>query len=144
MSIEPRTKLRAVLDSNVYVSGFIDSRGASYRIWRQAVARGYCLLVSPSIVNEVGSVLRRKFGFDESSILRNLKSIAGTAELVVPTARLTVFHGKEESDNRILECAIAGNADLIVSGDSDLRNLRVFRGIPIVRPADAARIFDPS
>ena len=38
---------------------------------------------------------------------------------------------RDESDNRILECAVAGKADLIVSGDHHLQRLRVFEGIGI-------------
>ena len=44
-----------------------------------------------------------------------------------------------EDDNRILECAVAGKADLIVSGDRDLQRLKVYNNIPIIRPIDALR-----
>jgi len=47
---------------------------------------------------------------------------------------------RDEDDNRVLECAVAGRADLIVSGDRDLTELKSFRGIGIVRPADFDRI----
>jgi predicted nucleic acid-binding protein len=43
---------------------------------------------------------------------------------------------KDEADNRILECAVAGNADFIVSGDRHLLSLKEFRDIPIVRAAE--------
>ena len=46
---------------------------------------------------------------------------------------------KNPPDNRILECAIAGHADVIVSGDRHLRKLKSYKGIPIVRPVDFRR-----
>jgi predicted nucleic acid-binding protein len=42
-------------------------------------------------------------------------------------------------DDRIVESAVAGNADLIVSGDRHLTKLKTFEGIGIVRPADFLR-----
>jgi uncharacterized protein len=42
----------------------------------------------------------------------------------------------DADDNRILECAVAGGSECIVSGDSDLLGLGKFRGITIQRPAE--------
>jgi predicted nucleic acid-binding protein len=67
------------------------------------------------------------------------KVLVRLAEIVVPRQAATVFTGAQEADNRILECAVAGNADLIVSGDRDLRRLEVYQNIAIVRPVDALR-----
>jgi len=44
------------------------------------------------------------------------------------------------NDNRILECAVAGHASLIVSGDRHLRKLKSYKGIGIVTPTDFRRI----
>jgi predicted nucleic acid-binding protein len=51
---------------------------------------------------------------------------------------IEVIHD-DPPDNRILECAIAGQADLIVSGDRHLLKLKSYQGIPIVRPVDFRR-----
>ena len=42
----------------------------------------------------------------------------------------------DADDNRVLECAVAGGSDTIVTGDDDLLRLGTFRGIEIVRVAD--------
>jgi predicted nucleic acid-binding protein len=56
------------------------------------------------------------------------------AEVVKPSEKLCLL--EDEADNRILECAVAGNADFIVSGDRHLLSLKEFRDIPIVRAAE--------
>ena len=139
MSIAKNRNLRIVLDSNVYVSAFNRSNGVPFRIWQLALNRHCALLVSPAIVGEIAGVLRRRFGWDEPRLIRRMKLLTALAEIISPPFTLTVFSGTMEADNRILECAVAGKADLIVSGDGDLQRLKVYEKIPIIRPADALR-----
>jgi putative PIN family toxin of toxin-antitoxin system len=134
-----RAELRVVLDTNVYVSAFARLQGPPFGIWNQALRRSYVLLVSPAILAEVGGVLRSKFLWDDGQVVRRLKLVAKVAEIITPRADLDAVP-EDDDDNRILECAVAGNADLIVSGDQHLRRLRSFRGIAIVRPTDFQRI----
>lgn len=139
MNSVPRTDLQIVLDTNVYISAFTNSQGVPFRVWRQAICRSYKLLVSPPIVAELAGVLRRRFDWDDARVIRRIKLLTAVAEIVTPAVVLTVFKGVQEADNRILECAIAGHADLIVSGDRDLLRLKAYNGITIVRPVDALR-----
>jgi uncharacterized protein len=138
MSTAGSAGLRVVLDTNIYVSAFSHRRGAPFYIWLQAVEGRYALLISPPIVAEIARVLRRKFLWDDTRIVHVVKFIAKVAEIVTPEAPLRVI--EDEADNRILECAVAGRADLIVSGDHHLSRLKSFRGIGIIRPVDFQRI----
>ena len=52
------------------------------------------------------------------------------AELVAPRKRLAVLD--DEPDNRILECAVTGSADIIVTGDRAMLDLRAYQGIRIL------------
>ena len=67
-----------------------------------------------------------------------LKLLAKVADIVMPTAALQVIK-EDDDDNRILECAVAGKADLIVSNDHHLRRLKTYEGIGIVHPIDFRR-----
>ncbi|MGA3026580.1 MAG: PIN domain-containing protein [Bryobacteraceae bacterium] len=78
------------------------------------------------------------FEWDGGNIVHRLKLLAKIAEIVVPGIRLQVV-AADPDDDRILECAVAGAADLIVSGDHHLNRLKSFRGIGIVRPVDFLR-----
>jgi predicted nucleic acid-binding protein len=91
------------------------------------------------LASELGDVLRRDFGWDDNRIQSELRAIARVAEVVQPRIKLQVVTA-DPDDDRVLECAVAGNADLIVSNDRHLRNLGSFRDIAIVTGADFRRI----
>lgn len=132
------TGLRAVLDTNVYVSTFSYPRSMPWRVWRQALQRRYQLLLSPAIIREVARILREDFHWEEARLRRRLKLLVRVGELVTPQHPLHVITN-DPDDNRILECAVEGQANLIVSGDRDLRRLKLYQGIPIVTPTDFLR-----
>ncbi len=92
-------------------------------------------------MRELANVLRRYLGWSEPAIVSRLKLMAKLAEIVNPKMRLKEIV-EDDDDNRILECALAGKADLIISGDNHLLRLRAFRGIAIVRPRDFLRMFE--
>ena len=142
MTTATANKLRVVLDTNVYFSAFTHHRGPPFRIWQGAVNRSFILLASPAILREIAGVLREDLQWQDEDIVAYLKLVARIAEIVNPKITLQVI-GEEPTDDRILECALAGAADLIVSGDHHLRKLKSFRNIGIVRPSDFLRILGP-
>jgi putative PIN family toxin of toxin-antitoxin system len=130
--------LKAVVDTNVYISAFLHPERPIFQIVQQAVEQRYRLLISPAIVNEVGRVLRETFGLEEKVRLYRLKALVKSAEIINPEMTLDVIR-EDPPDNRILECVVEGRANLIVSGDRHLRGLKIYQGIPIVRPIDFLR-----
>ena len=130
--------LRVVVDTNVYISAFLHPERSIFQIVQQAAEHRYRLLISPAIVNEVGRVLREHFSLEEMVTIRRLKALTKAAEIVNPQLTLDVIR-EDPPDNRILECAVEGRAHLIVSGDRHLRHLKIYQGIPIVRPTDFLR-----
>lgn len=130
--------MRAVLDTNVLLSAFIRSRGRVTPLWLAAKARRYRLLISPAIMTEVAETLREDFGWEERRLRNRLKELWRTGELIVPRLVVDVIP-EDPDDNRILECAVEGKADVIVSGDRHLRRLKSYQGIPVVRPIDFLR-----
>ena len=138
MTSAPASGLRAVLDTNVYLSAFAYPMRPLAEVWRHALRRRYSLLVSPAIITEVGRTLRTVFDWDDARVLAQLRLIVKAAEVIVPANTLQVIQ-EDPADDRVLECAVAGHADLIVSGDRHLRKLRRYQNIPIVRPVDFLR-----
>ena len=82
--------------------------------------------------------MRRDLAWEDPRVTRRLKLLAKISVLVTPTLVLDVLTA-DPPDNRILECAVAGKADLIVSGDLHLRRLKAYQGIPVVRQTDFLR-----
>src|SRR5215471_7853073 len=138
MTSAPASGLRAVLDTNVYLSAFAYPTRPLAEVWRHALRRRYTLLVSPAILREVGQTLRSVLAWGDAQVIAQLKLIVRAAEVVVPTITLQVITA-DPADDRVLECAVAGHADVIVSGDRHLRKLRRYENIPIVRPVDFLR-----
>ena len=138
MTTAPASKLRVVLDTNVYFSAFTHRLGPPFRIWEKAVNHNFILLVSPAILREIAHVFRDVLQWRDTEIVAQLKIVAKVAEIVSPTIRLRVI-AEDPTDDRILECAVAGTADLIVSGDRHLRKLKSFGNIGIVQPSDFLR-----
>ena len=134
-----RTQLRVVLDTNLYVAAFGHPEGASAQIWLAALARRFQLLVSRAIVIELARVLRGNFLWQEERVQRRLKGLVNVAEIVDSHTTVHTITA-DPSDNRILECALDGTADLIVSNDRHLLNLKVWEGIPVVAGPDFRRI----
>jgi uncharacterized protein len=130
----PGGPLKVVLDTNVYFSAFKGVRGVPFELWRRAVEREYILLVSPAIIRELAEVLRSGLKWPEAEIVAQLKLLVRVAKVVEPRVALQVIKA-DPDDDRILECAVAGGADLIVSGDQHLTRLKNFEGIGVVRPA---------
>jgi putative PIN family toxin of toxin-antitoxin system len=122
--------MRVVLDSNVYVSAFVLPGGAASQLMA-ALLRGRAEpLISRPIMAEVLGVLGRKFAADREQLARTALFLSGFAEQVVPRERLHVL--SDEPDNRILECAVAGHAGWIATGDRQMLKLGRYEGIQIV------------
>lgn len=124
--------LRVVFDSNVYISALLFN-GPPRTILELARKRKVILVASQPILSETTRKLREKFKWPEHNIQKFLKQTSHLAELVDPKENLAVI-AEDESDNRVLECAVAGQAHLIISGDKHLLGLKRFQNIPIEKP----------
>lgn len=92
------------------------------------------LLFSFPLLHELVHVLRDKFGWSAARVGEVRADLEEFVSWVQPTKLVTVLEGTDESDNRVLEVALAGSADAIVTGDRHLLRLNRFRGIPILTP----------
>lgn len=117
--------MRVVLDSNVLISSFF-WRGNEYEILRKALEGKFELLISGAILAEIENVLDKKFGVQAGRIKETVELIIANSTVIEPKSRLNVIRD-DESDNRILECAVEGAADYIVTGDKHLLKLREYR-----------------
>jgi len=131
---------RIVLDTNVLLSAF-GWRGSPFEILRRTLQGQFRLLISPALLEELQRVLAYpKFHFSEIDIARFLLTISEGAEIVFAPPHLSVV-AQDPADDRVLECALAGAAQFIVSGDLHLKDLKSFQDIPVLSPAEFLQRF---
>jgi putative PIN family toxin of toxin-antitoxin system len=141
MSLVPGgERLRVVLDTNIYISAFQFPNGRNAVLWRAARRGRYQLLVSPPIIRELANVLRTDFEWEDESVRKVIRLVAEVAGRGVIAPRVLIDAvSKDSDDNRILECAAEGGADLIVSNDHHLLELKMWNQIPIIAGVDFRR-----
>lgn len=124
--------IRVTADTNTLVSATI-SLGNEYELLRLAKLGKIRLVLSPQILAEFkGVVSRPRFGFSDKQVSEVSKQLLAISEVVMPNIKIDVVR-EDPADNRILECAVSGNVDYIVSGDKHLLNLKGYKGIKIVK-----------
>jgi putative PIN family toxin of toxin-antitoxin system len=126
--------MRIVVDTNVFVSAVLKANSLPFHVLRWIDRHGG-LLKSPATEQEILSVLARPHiaAVTIPSYRESLATLLVKAELVAIAERIAAC--RDPNDDKFLELAVNGRADLIVSGDGDLIALNPFRDIPIVTPA---------
>lgn len=126
--------MRLVVDTNVFVSAALKRNSLPYHVVRWIERHGG-LLKSAATERQLLDVLGRPYivGITIPDLREGIIRMLTIAELVPISERITVC--REPTDDKFLELAVNGHADLIVSGDGDLLVLHPFRGIPIITPA---------
>jgi len=119
-----------VFDTNILVSALVFPGGQADLALLRIIEGNDQLLISKPILDELLTVLARKFDRNREQLARVAVWLAELATWVQPSTTLTVL--ADEADNRILECAVAGKASLIVTGDKGLLALRSFEDIPVI------------
>lgn len=123
---------RVVIDTNVMVSAYLG--GGLETIIVAWTAGKFTLIVSNQVVSEYLEVLSRprfKITHDELNDFAAL--ILSKAEFVLPEESIHAVEA-DPSDNQLIEAAVAGQADYIVSGDKHLLELKEFQGVAIIMP----------
>jgi putative PIN family toxin of toxin-antitoxin system len=125
---------RVVLDSNVIVSG-VGWSGPPARILDAALDGRLVLVTSPPLLAELRRVLcYPKLARVIAGAQQLVDLLEASSVVVLPTRALAVV--SDESDNRVLEAAVEGAADYIVSGDDHLLALGTFQRMPVLAPGE--------
>ncbi len=130
-----RTSERVVVDTNVFVSGLLRESSVPGRAAAKARHNG-TLLISDETLRELAEVLAKE-KFDRyvtiEQCLQFLRLMASIAELV-PIIQ-PVRECRDPHDDKFLELALNGSADVMVTGNSDLLRLHSWRGVAILSPS---------
>jgi hypothetical protein len=129
---------RAVVDTNVLVSGLITDQSPPAQIVDAWLDQSFVLITSIYQVEELGHVLAypriaSRIRLEPTEVETILAGLLLQAE-IEPGEIVLAGVTRDPKDDPILACALEGKADYLVSGDGDLQVLETYEGIQIVTP----------
>ena len=132
--------MKAVFDTNVLIAAFA-TEGVCAKLLGRARRKQLNLVLSPFILKEFEDVLLKKFTASKEQIRSAAKLISQAAQIV---SYASVVSGicRDPDDDQILSCALSAEADYLVTGDSDLLELKDFHGIEILTPGAFELLFE--
>jgi putative PIN family toxin of toxin-antitoxin system len=140
MPAESKSKSKVVIDTNVFVSGLTfkgNPREVLDLIWRGDIEA----CISSFIFKELEETLKKDFSWDRDQIKHTIEKIKAKTFLIQPKNKVSVIK-ENDDDNRILECAIEGRVQFLISGDrKHLLPLKEYQGIKILSPAEFLKLF---
>lgn len=136
--------LKVVLDTNLFISGFINPLGPPAQILNAWRKYAYILITSNEILKEIEHVLRyphiiKKYHISKELIESNINLIKQEAIVLFDTIKLNVIKS-DPDDNKILACALEAKAQYIISGDDHLLNLGQYQDIKIITAREFLKI----
>lgn len=130
--------MRVVADTNVLISALLFG-GVSDQVFLAGLRGEIQLITSDPLLKELERVLKNKFKLDVHFVREVIDEVRNVAEVVEVSSHIDVISHPDE-DNRVLECAVDGRADLIVTGDTrHILPLKEYRGIKILSPSEFIR-----
>lgn len=122
--------MRVVFDTNIFISAFAIPKSQAEKAVLKIIEGEDVLFISKPVLDEILTVLASKFHRDREAISHTALYISSLATLVNPAKRLHIL--QDEPDNRIIECALCGKADAVVTGDKAMLKLKEYEGIRIM------------
>lgn len=125
--------LRVVIDTNIFLSALLGSESCS-QLYEELKNNSFLPGTSKELMEEIEEVIKRKKFDLTAKEIDNMMMLLGKKSKIV-TLQHKIQVCRDVEDNIFLDCAVAGHADYIVTGDKDLLALLSFRGIHIVTPS---------
>jgi len=127
--------VRVVVDTNILVSAFLFG-GTSEQVFLAGLRGEIQLLTSLPLLKELEKVLKEKFKLSIDLVREIIEEVREVAEIVEVSSHIKAISYPDE-DNRVLECAVYGKTDFIVTGDTrHILPLKEYSGIKILGPSE--------
>lgn len=125
--------MKVVLDTNVVISALAHG-GKPFILLSMARKAEIELVFSPFLFEEIGRILHDKFLWTSERAERIIFRLRRIAVMVNPEKTVKIL--EDDPDNRVLECASEGGAQIIITGDRAILRLKKYQGIEIMGPAE--------
>ncbi len=130
--------ITVVFDTNILFSA-TGWRGNPFQCVERARAGELQVVTCPELIEELAEKLEARLDFPKDQVAETIADYLGFLRLVqIPKVLDAV--PRDPEDNMVLECAVEGQAQYVVSGDNDLLALKEFRGIKIVRVSEFLKV----
>ncbi len=136
-------KICVVIDTNIIISSAISMDGNPAQIFELLLLEEIINYTTKDIIEEIKEVLERpriKKRLDAQAKDFIMEQFQAFSHIVIPNVTLKEVKN-DPDDDKFLECAITANVDFIISGDEHLLQIKEFRGIKIINPADFIALF---
>ena len=132
--------MRITLDTNVLISSWIVPGGSADQVL-ELIRRGDVeLVLSPFILDELTGVLTQKFNLPLKTVQKAVRRIERLSTIIQTEVTIDIIKEKQD-DNRILECAVSGKVDYLITGDKKhILPLGSIQGIPIITIAEFLKL----
>jgi putative PIN family toxin of toxin-antitoxin system len=135
-----KPNLNLVPDTGFYIAAALKNGYArSYLLSKGSKFLTYKLYSSEAILLELQDKLENKFGFERNQVVHALQDIRRVVSIVHPTIKLEI--SRDPDDDKIIECAVEAKANIILSFDKDLLDLREYDNIKMVHPRELKYLF---
>lgn len=140
--------IKVVLDTNIFVSGILNSKGAPGQALKAWQENKFVLTTSKPIIKEIKQVLNsakiQEFLIKHKVVKEDLNDFFSTlsfnALVVKPSFKLDIIK-EDPADNKFLECALMVKAEYIVSGDKHLLKLKMYENIKIISAYELINLY---
>ena len=136
---------RSVVDTNILIRALIRPSGTVGPIIVRLEDEKFTLIYSEELLTELDETLRlprimKKHALTDQTITAYIVLLRKHGKGVKPSCTVTIC--RDASDNKVIEAALEGNADYVVTGDNDLLSLNQFENIRFVQPKEFLEIID--
>jgi putative PIN family toxin of toxin-antitoxin system len=123
--------MKITVDTNVIISA-LGWNGPEYKLMKLVFDEKIIMVISTQILEEfIGIARSDKFDFSEEEIDDFTEVLINAGKIIFPDENISKIE-EDPQDNRVLECALAGNVKYIITGDSHLLKLNEFNGKEIM------------
>lgn len=130
----------AVFDTNVLIAAII-TEGICSKLLHRAQAGEFYLVSCQFIMQELRRILSKKFCLGQDEITLSMEPISEAISKVIEHSIKIKDTCRDADDDNIIACAVAAKADYLVTGDSDLLDLKSYKSIKMITPRDFEALF---
>ena len=129
--------VKVLLDTNILISAMVFG-GKPKQILNSILEEEFLAITSPILLAELKEVLNKKFPQRETDFTLTIKNIEEIFRTIQPKEIINIL--RDDDDNRVLEAAIEGNCEYIVTGDKELLRLKSYQNVKIVTAGEVLKL----